>query len=91
MEHCFLSLKQAFRVARVTSEKVWLKWALSWGLLLSVPTEIGLELTASLWTSLGERKGGGVLPEANILAMSCPIMPWDGQFCGDGSLAGSSS
>lgn len=75
-------------MARVTSEQVWLKWALSWG-LFSEPTEIGPELMAFLWTSLGEREGGGILSEANIFSMSCHvIIPWDGQFCRAGSLAG---
>lgn len=74
-------------MARVTSEQVWLKWALSWG-LFSEPTEVGPELMAFLWTSLREREGGGMLSEANIFSMSCHVIPWDGQFCRAGSLAG---
>lgn len=74
-------------MARVTSEQVWLKWALSWG-LFSEPTEVGPELMAFLWTSLGEREGGGMLSEANIFSMSCHVILWDGQFCRAGSLAG---
>lgn len=53
------------------------------GLLLPMPTEISPEPIASLCTSVGEEK-------ANILAMSCPVMPRDGKFSGAGSLARSS-